>query len=401
MISDRELEKMIQPILTRQEAINAYVINLIAQRVKEIGELIPSDVQKLIRLLKTGVDVRKINKEIARLSGMNERAIRLLIRDIALDAYKDAKPFYDYREKAYIPFDKNEELQKVVKSVAKQTANTYTNLSRSRAFMLRNPKDLQHRIPTPLTKAYYSVIDEAVQASQSGVIDYSTAMKRTLEQLADSGLRYVEYHPDSGRIYTQSLEAAVKRNLMTGIRAINQGVQDEVGRQYGADGKEITVHEMSAPDHEPIQGHQFTNEEYEKLQNGEPFEDVNGNKFEAIARPIGEYNCRHFTYSIIVGISKPNFTEKQLQENIARNHKGYTDSTGKHRTLYECTQKQRELERKIRKAKTNVVMGKKAGNKQMVAESEAQLADAMKQYTAFSEACGLKKRLLNTKIAEY
>lgn len=398
MLSERDIEKLIQPILDRQEAISNYVITKIAKRVKEIGTLLPSDVYKLERLLKSGADVREINAELARITGINEQSIKNMIKTVAKDAYLDTKPFFDYRLKSFIPFDKNVALQRVVKAIANQTAGTYINLSRSRAFLIRDLKNPARLIATPLNKAYYSVIDEAIQASQSGVIDYGTAMRRTLQQLSDSGIRTVTYYPESGKTYTQQLEAAVKRNLLDGIRQVNQEVQDEVGKQYGADGKEITVHEMSAPDHEPIQGHQFTNEEYDKLQSGEPFHDVNGREFEGIDRAIGEYNCRHFTYSIIIGINKPNYTQEQLDANIARNHKGYTDSKGKHRTLYECSQEQRRMERDVRKAKRDIMTGQAAGNREMVSKARATLSQKTKEYKAFSKACGLSQRPGNLRV---
>lgn len=401
MMSEKLIEKLMQPILNRQEALNSYVIKKIAARVKEIGHLLPSDVYKLEQLLKSGSDVREINKELARLTKLNEAEIKKMIKAIAQEAYKDAKPFYDYRHLPYIPFEKNETLQRTVQAIARQTAETYLNLSQSRAFMIRDRKNPQKLIPTTLSKTYYSVVDEAVQAVQFGIEDYDTAMRRTLKQLAQSGLRTVQYHPESGKLYTQSLEAAVKRNLLDGVRAINQGVQDVTGEQYGADGKEITVHEHSAPDHEPIQGHQFTNEEFEKLQNAEPFEDIQGRKFDAIERAIGEYNCYHYTYSIIVGVNKPNFTQAELDANIARNHKGYTDAKGKHHTLYECTQIQRQMERDIRQAKQSVMTGKAADDAVLTAQAKVILHEKQKAYREFSRACGLPQKSLDVHVTGY
>ena len=398
MLSEKDIENLIQPILDRQDAINSYVIQKIAQRVKEIGKVLPSDVHRLERILKSGSDVRAINKEIARLTGLNERDIKQLIKAVAKDAYQDAKPYYDYRQKPYIPFEKNIELQRIVKAVAKQTSDTYVNLSNARAFMIRDLKNPKRLIPTKISKTYYSIVDEAIQASQSGVIDYNTAMRRTLRQLSASGIRYVNYQSESGKKFSQQLDVAVKRNLMDGIRQLNQAVQDEVGKQYGADGKEITVHEHSAPDHEPIQGHQFTNEEYDKLQNGEAFEDVNGKKFAPIARHIGQYNCRHFTYSIIVGVNKPNFSEKQLEQNIRRNQKGYTDKNGNHYTLYECAQELRKMERDIRQLKRDIIVARESGDEFMERESRAKLGQKRKAYNAFSEACGLPRKMNNCKV---
>ena len=399
MLSEDTIDKLLQPILYRQEQINTYVILKIAKRVKEIGHLLPSDVYKLERLLKSGNDVREINKEIARLTGLNEAQIKVLIKNIAVDAYKDAKPFFDYRHKAYIPFTRNEPLQRIVRAVARQTVNTYMNLSNARAFMLRDPKDRTKLVPTSLSKTYYNVVDKAIQAVQSGTVDYNTMMRKTMEELANKGIVTITYDPESGKPYAQSMEAAVKRNILDGVRQVSQQVQDEIGKQFGADGKEISVHEMSAPDHEPIQGHQFTNEEYEKLQNEEPFEDVDGQKFISIARAIGEYNCRHFTYSIVIGVNKPNFTKTQLQEYIKRNHKGYTDTSGKHRTLYECSQEQRRMEREIRKATQTVMLGRASGDSALEQKGKSKLYKSQSIYREFSKACGLKQRPENVKVA--
>lgn len=396
MISEDTLNHLMEPIITRQENINNYVIQKIAKRVKEIGELTSSDIYSLTRLRVSGDDVKEINKALAEATSMNVEDIKKLIKQVAEMNYIDAKPFYDYRNKPFIPFAENVALQNIVAAVAKQTAETYVNMSKSQAFMIRDLKNPKVLKPTPIAKAYQSVIDEAIQASQSGVIDYQTAMRRTMKQLNESGIRYVTYNPESGRRYTQRLDTAVRRNLLDGIRAINQGVQDEVGKQFEADGKEITVHANSAPDHEPIQGHQFTNEEFEKLQNEEPFEDYNGNKFGPIKRAIGTLNCHHFTYSVILGVMKPNYTQEQLDAFIQRNQKGFTLKNGKHMTMYECTQYQRRLETEIRKNKDGQMMARTCMDDELASQYQSKINELTKKYNAFSKACGLapqKKRM--------
>lgn len=399
MLSEDAIESLIQPILTRQENINIYVLKKIAARVKEIGQLLPSDVYKLERLLKTGSDVREINKYLAEQTGLNERDIKQLIKTVAKDAYIDAKPFYDYRMKSYIPFVDNIALQRIVTAVANATVKEYVNLSDSRAtgFMIRNLKKPGKLKFQTVGDTYKSVIDEAIQASQSGVIDYNTAMRRTMKQLTDSGVRKMYW--DSG--YSQRLDTAVRRNILDGIRAINQGVQDEVGRQFGADGKEISVHENSAPDHEPVQGHQFSNEEYEKLQSDLSFKDVLGNKFEPIERAIGTLNCRHFTYSIIIGFAKPNFTVEELEKMKKRNADGYTTPDGKHMSLYDCTQRQRELETLVRKNKDGQIMARESGDDDLARKYQAKINKYTNQYKEFSKACGLSPKMSKMSVSGY
>lgn len=401
MLSDDALDKLMQPIIDRQEAINNFVLEVIANRVKQIGTLLPSDVYKLITLYERGADVKKINAELAWLTGLQIQDIKRLIKQAALNSYQDAKPYYDYRHKPFIPFNENVALQRVVSTIAQTTADTYINMSKAQAFMIRDLKNPKVLKPTPIAQTYQTVVDEAIQASQSGTIDYNTAMYRTLKQLNDSGIRYVTYQAESGRVHTQRLDTAVRRNLMDGIRAINQGVQDEVGKQFGADGKEITVHANSAPDHEPVQGHQFSNEEFAKLQDGKPFKDYAGQKFGAIERAIGTLNCRHFTYSIVLGVTKPNYTPEQLEEFIRKNNEGYTTPDGKHMTMYECTQYQRKLETEVRKAKDGQMMAKAAGNMKLVDYYQARITKCTNQYKAFSQACGLSPKMTKMRVSGY
>lgn len=401
MLSDNSIEKLIQPVINRQERINNYVVNMIAARIKQIGELKSSDVYKLTRLYKSGSDIRKINKELSRLTGLQEQDIKNIIETCARHAYIDAKPFFELNEQPFIPFAENIALNRVIKAIQKQTIKEYRNLSRAQAFMIRDLKNPKVLKPTSIAKTYQSVVDEAIQAVQSGTVDYNTAMRRTIKQLNESGIRYVTYNPESGRTYTQRLDTAIRRNILDGVRAINQGVQDEVGKEFGSTGKEISVHMYSAPDHEPIQGHQFTNEEYDKLQSNQPFEDINGNKFAAIARPIGVLNCRHFTWSIMAGITKPNYTQHELDKMIEKNHKGYTDSNGKHYTMYECTQEQRRLETLVRRCKDGQMAAKAAGDIPLAKEYQAKISKYTKQYDAFSKACGLSSKKSKMKVSGY
>lgn len=403
MLSEDAIEHLVAPIIRRQERINTFIIQTICERIKEIGTLAPSDVYKLQQLLKRGGDVRKINEEIARQTGLQVKDIKKIIREVALDNYKDVRPFYDYRMIPYVPFVKNKSLMNVVKAIAKQTSDTYVNMSKAQAFMIRDLKNPKKLIPTSISETYYSIIDEAVQAAQSGTLDYNTAIRRTVKQLSDSGLRYVTYNTESGKTYTQRMDTAVRRNILDGVRAINQGVQDETGRQFGADGVEITVHDYPAVDHAPVQGHQFSLEEYAKLQSDEnvQFHDVDGQTFDHFDRHIGTLNCRHFTFSIILGYANPNYSKKELQQILDRNEQGYTLPNGKHLTMYECTQKQREFETNIRRLKDGQIAAVTSGDEVLAKEYQSKISDQLKKYKAFSDACNLSIQTERIKVPGY
>jgi len=400
MISESELERYIQPILERQYEINNFVIGKIAQRIKEIGEVKVSDLHKLESLYKMGADARAINAEIARLTGLNIQDIKSMIRTVAMLDYADTRPFYDYRHKPFIPFAQNKQLLRYVNVMANQTALQYKNISKAQGFMIRDSQTNKLKM-TSISKTYQQVVDRAIQATSQGTVDYNTAMRNTIKELVDSGLRRIEYNPESGRSYTQRMDSAVRRNILDGVRAMNQGMQDIVGQQFGANGKEMSVHMNPALDHEHLQGHIYSNEEFEKMQSAEDFEDVDGVQYEAIERAIGTLNCRHFMYSIIIGVNKPNYTKEQLQAIIERNHEGYTNAKGKHMTMYDCTQYQRQLETKVRYMKDGVMAAKEAGNTELAQWYQARVDRYRNQYEQFSKACGLGMKKSKMTVSGY
>ena len=404
MLTDSQIDKLIQPVLDRQTKIEMMVLLKIADRVNDIGTMVPSDIKALERLYKSGADVRDINKELARLTKLNERQIKKIIRTVAADSYADAKPFYDYRKRAYIPLEENVALQSVIQAMESITVSTYKNIARSTAL-----KFLWYDLTTgviseilSITETYQRVVDTAIQSVTLGVTDYNTAMQKTLRNLVNSGINTVQYQSENGRITHQRLDTAVRRNLIDGVRMTSQAMQNEIGKQVGADGVELSVHVMSAPDHEPIQGHQFTNEEFEKCQTQQAFVDVNGIYFEAIARPIGIWNCRHFAYNIIIGVQEPRYTLEQLDEFKKKNADGYTytDRRGhkQHLSLYECSQKQRQYELSIRKAREGKTLAERAGNEELSQYYDKRIKQRLADYTTFSNNCGLKPQYMRTKV---
>ena len=386
MLSDIDIDNLIKPFTDRSKVIEDYIVKIIAQRIKEIGTMKPSDIRKLERLYKTGSDVKAINEEIARITGPQVKDIKKLIKEVAADSYADAKPYYDYRHIAQIPLSQNVELQNVIVATALQTQKTFKNLSNSKmlGFVIRDMKKPKKLKFYTAEETYKSVVDEAIQAAQSGVIDYNTAMRRTLKQLNSSGLRKIYW--DSG--YTQRADSAIQRNILDGIRQINQWIHILTGKKFGADGYELTAHHAPAPDHAPFQGHMFTERQFKRLQKNKSFKDINGNHFPAQRRIIGQWNCKHFAYPIIIGVSHPKYTDEELQDILDENEKGVTLPNGKHVTLYELTQIQNAKALKVRQMKDGQIMAKEAGNMELAKEYQAKVNKYTKEYNAFNKYVG-------------
>jgi hypothetical protein len=134
---------------------------------------------------------------------------------------------------------------------------------------------------------------------------------------------------------------------------------------------------MCAEDHAPYQGRQFSNAEFARIQGG-------------LERPIAKgMNCRHQTFPIIMGVSKPSYSDKQLMEYREQSNRKVTVA-GKTMTAYEFTQRQRRMETSVRKLKAERRVLAEAGSDTSGIDSSI---DAMvKRYRAESKAAGIETR---------
>ena len=190
-------------------------------------------------------------------------------------------------------------------------------------------------------------------------------------------------------------------NLLGGLRDLNNTITLRFGEEYGADGVEISVHENPAPDHADIQGRQFSLEEYDKLEAGEIAEDKDGIEYDgADKRAIGEYNCYHKVFNIILGVSKPEYSEEELKEIQERNTSGF-DFEGKHYTMYQGTQLQRRLETAVRKQKDTQILARSAGDKELAQECEIKIRQITEKYNDLCNISGLLPKKARMSVSGY
>ena len=257
------------------------------------------------------------------------KEIEKIFEEVAKSNKQFARKFYEYRGLDYIPYSKDIALQNQVLSISNIAKEYYFNISNTSTIGYIF-KDLQgNTYFRNIEQAYNEVIDRAILSVSQGKLTFQQEMTRVIKELGQGGL--VEYK--SGR--TRRLDSAIRMNMLDGIRQLNIETSRRFGEEYGADGVETSVHTAPAPDHADIQGRQFSNEEYEKLENGEIAKDYKGNSYDgADRRHIAELNCYHKVFNIVLGVSKPEYTDEELNKIIQDNEKGF-EFEGKHYTLYE------------------------------------------------------------------
>ena len=351
--------KIINPVIE-------FLISDIASRIAEAGQLTSTAAYQIWRAQNLGLSQRQLKKELRKRLKVSKSQLQALLKQAAEVGYDfDISRFPTVEA---IPFDENESLQRIVQTAAKMADENFTNLTQTMGFVTHDSK------VTELTEAYRKSCDFAFEKIFTGAQDYNSAIRQAVKGLAEKGIQTIDYESGVHR----SMEAAVRGSFMGGLGIMQEEISQQNHDDLGCDGWEISAHRGSAPDHEDIQGRQFTDKEFNELNNS------------PTRRRIGTLNCGHSAMGIIMGINDPQYTPEELAEMKRENAEGITYEDGKHYTLYEATQRQRGLERTLRKQKRKILIDEKTGDEDKLAIDQTRYVVANDEYHRFSKAAGLR-----------
>ena len=346
------------------DPINDYLIRDIAERIAKAGQFTATAQYQIWAAQQMGLSQAEIKKRLKKLLGVSNDEIKKLLTQSAEVGYRfdlKALPTADA-----IPFTENHVLQEIVSAAVKLAQDDFTNITQTIGMVDPYGRAL------PLQQAYRNSMDFAFSQVATGAADYNTAVRLAVKNLAEKGIQTIDYQ--SG-IHT-SLEAAVRRSVMGGLGLMQEQISKQTHDDLGANGWEISAHAASAPDHEPIQGKQYSDEEYETLNN-------------SLVRRIGTLNCGHAAFPIILGVTPPQYTQEELEKYRLDNERGI-DYAGKHYTMYEATQRQRRLEASMRRQKWRILADEATGDTEKLQQDQIKLQVLNQEYRRFSKAAGLR-----------
>lgn len=363
------LQEQVDQLMERFEEVNDFYIQKVAEQIRAIGELTPSSMSRIAIMAQMNRDIAEINRKIAQAVQMAVPDVYKIYQRALDDLYYDPRFERALKETPLSDASKCR-LEQFVRSVSRQTAGTMQNLSNT----------------TIVSQTYRRTVDNAVLAVSTGLTDYRTATRESVRSLGYEGLQLM--YPSG---YHRRIDTAIRQNVLDGAKQIAQHGSDIMGEELGYDAVEISVHAMSAPDHEPIQGRVFLKEEFEKMQSGQSFVDVDGRRYDAIRRPIGQWNCMHFAMSFSTLYSERKYTDAQLEAMAAANASG-CEINGRHLSLYRCSQTMRELETQVRREMEAANAAKAAGDTELRKDCQRRINALNRRYLDLCKASGLKPR---------
>lgn len=333
----------------------------ISRRIKGAGAITDTAEYQIYRAQALGASKKEVERRVAEQLKLQEEVISSL---------------FEYVLDKSLAYEDNGSLQ--------QMADAYAETTKSKtAEMLQN---LWGTAPDgqvlPLQDAYARALDFAFRETATGVLDMETAIRRAVTPLAKRGLRTIEQK--SGR--SIGIEYACRRYIMDQLGALDDEVQKANHDMLGCDGWEISAHAACAPDHEPIQGRQYSDAEYERLNN-------------SLQRRIGHLNCGHTAGPIILGVNAPQYTEAELKQFAEDNEKGITYN-GKHYTLYQAGQEQATMENAIRNLRRQILADEETKSPDLQ-KHQIRLRVLQSEYTRFCKAAKLPTRNERLQVAGF
>ena len=384
-MNNDKLNLALERFVRRFEEFNTEVLEEFGKTIKKFEKLTPSQAHKLAQQMKNGRDIDKILDNLERISELSRKDIEDLLEIAAKENIDFANTYYEAKKMDKISYETSKQFQDIVKAVEKTTKGEFTNLSKTTALKLL--KDNGKPLYLDIKKAYNEVIDRCVIAVSTGQYDYQKAMYDTIKQLSSSGVKKIYYDNKGKKAYARRLDSSVRMNILDGVRQVNIGIQEQVGKEFGADGVEVSHHVNCAPDHIYIDGQQFSKKKFEKINNN-------------LTRPVASMNCRHFVFSIVLGVSSPLYTKKQLEEDRKNNEKGF-EYEGKHYTLYEGEQLQRKIELAVRQQKDLQIIAKASNDKDTISKSQSNITQLTQKYKELSKISGLPTKMDRMRVVGY
>lgn len=348
-------------VLALTEPMIDDLVKDISRRIKGAGAITETAEYQIYRAQALGASKKEVERRVAEQLKLQEEVISSL---------------FEYVLDKSLAYEDNGSLQ--------QMADAYAEMTKSKtAEMLQN---LWGTTPDgqvlPLQDAYARALDFAFRETATGVLDMETAIRRAVMPLAKRGLRTIEQK--SGR--SIGIEYACRRYIMDQLGALDDEVQKANHDRLGCDGWEISAHAACAPDHEPIQGRQYSDAEYEQLNN-------------SLQRRIGHLNCGHTASPIILGVNAPQYTEAELKQFAEDNERGITYN-GKHYTLYQAGQEQATMENAIRNLRRQILADEETKSPDLQ-KHQIRLRVLQSEYTKFCKAANLPTRNERLQVAGF
>lgn len=367
-------EKYAEEIAGQFHDLENRIMSDIIRRIVKEGKITSTADWQINRLTSLGYSSDDIEARIKEALDVDWPEMFELYDEVVDWEYVRNEEIYEQINGKFIPYEDNKQLQQFVEAARVQTCNTLNNITKTMGVVSNINGQLTF---LPLTEFTKKELDAAVMDIASGAFDYNSVLKRTVQKLANSGIRTIDY--DSG--YTSRITVAARRAVMTGVSQLTGEIAEMNADELGTEYFEVEWHEGARPSHREWQGRVYTKEELITICGLGTVTGLKG------------VNCYHEYYPFFPGISERNWTDEWLEEENRREAtpKAYR---GKEYNAYEAKQKCRDMEVSMRAQRQKVrLMEEGKVDKEDIIIAKARYQGQLGEYKQFCKAMDLEPEM--------
>ena len=374
------LDALPEELAELYRSLESQLLDEICSRLNLADRLNEVTVQSIRALRSHGISQQEIERAIRRTTNISEKKLTELLDDVV---ERNQRYYSELIDITGVTAPQTLLSIEDTYAIYEQTRKAFRNITQSMAFLVDNGRTL-----LAPARAYQWALDNAVLQVQSGAISYNQAIRYAVKQLADSGIRVAEY--ESG--HRDQIDVAVRRAVMSGVNQLCQRYSEQSMDYLETDLVEVSAHigarntGVGPANHESWQGGIYRWSEKPRSSKGDYPDFVETTGY-GTGPGLGGWNCKHHYYSFVEGVSEPTYSKKDLEAMKGENRKFTFE--GKEYDGYSASQKQRQIERTVRKLKREQTAYKAAGLTEEYQAVTARIRRLNAEYKAFSEAAGL------------
>ena len=361
MLTPRQLSDLPNSILKLYREVEINIISDMARRLSRM-DFIPSAQWQLFKLTEMGYSRDYILEELSRTSGIAKKELEKLIKEAAEKSLQSDYEIYRHAGLNPPTLNASPLMQSVLQAGLENTCGLFENLTRTTA--------------NTATRQFEHMLDRAWLQITSGAFSHTEAVKMAVKDLASKGVASITYPTG----HTDYLDVAVRRATVTGVNQTSLKLQETLMDEMDCDLVETSAHEGARPSHAVWQGKIFS-----RSGTHPKYPDFRQSTGYGTGEGLGGWNCRHSMFPFFEG-QDPTYTRQELEE---LNAKKYTYN-GEKLTEYEANQKQRYIERQIRRWKREYKAMEAAGLP--TDEAAAKLNQWHRKMDDFIKQTGLKRQ---------
>jgi hypothetical protein len=273
------------------------------------------------RLIESGKVYENAIKELAKTTGMSEQALLEAFKKAGVKSMHFDDSIYKAAGLNPLPLNLSPAMIQVLAAGLAKTNGVIKNLTMTTAMSAQ--------------QSFIASADLAYLQVSSGAMSYDQAIRVAVKDVANKGLSTIDYATG----HRDQLDVAMRRTVLTGVSQTTGKLQEARADEVGCDLVQVSAHIGARPSHQVWQGKIFSRSGTSKRY--PPFILSTGY---GTGPGLGGWNCRHSFYPFFEGISENAYNALEVESYAKKT----IEHNGQQMPIYDLTQAQRAIERKIR-----------------------------------------------------